>query len=118
MDDRIKEFCERLEFERKWLTSAGHLSSDIDIAFSAIRSKFLELFDKQEERTDKWISVKDRLPKEYDDILVCDIDNNVHEVFMTKTHHFLDRTGDKVKSVTAWMPLPAPYERSDDNEID
>ncbi len=51
MDDRIKEFCERLEFERKWLTSAGHLSSDIDIAFSAIRSKFLELFDKQEEPT-------------------------------------------------------------------
>ena len=56
MDDRIKEFCERLEFERKWLTSAGHLSSDIDIAFSAIRSKFLELFDKQEEPTGHWLN--------------------------------------------------------------
>ena len=62
----------------------------------------------------KWIPVSERLPKDGQSVLFCDIDNDImigyHVNGRPDTHFSQDGTYDDMKNVRAWMPLPKPYE--------
>jgi len=62
----------------------------------------------------QWISVKDRLPKNDGEFLVC-INNNCVTTAWFQYHFaeyygsrcaWIDCDGDKVENITRWMPLP------------
>ena len=62
----------------------------------------------------KWIPCSERLPDSKEYVLVTDYgETNIGRRFCGKW--WLDYCGDKMKDVTAWMPLPEPY-REDGNE--
>lgn len=59
----------------------------------------------------KWISVKDRLPEDYEKVLTCDAKGNIHIFF--HFHQFvypfgIDASDERYYEVTHWMPLPQP----------
>ena len=60
-----------------------------------------------------WIPVTERLPEEGGDVLYCDIDEYIHMGHRYANTWWSDC--EKVKNVTAWMPLPEPYKGGDDN---
>lgn len=65
----------------------------------------------------KWIPVKDRLPTLGEDVLICDCDGDVYVNFLhidDKWGH--DYSGNKLKNIIAWMPLPEPYEPQESGE--
>ena len=54
-----------------------------------------------------WIPVTERLPEGKQEVLVTEYgDTDIGRRFEGR---WLDRYGDKMKDVTAWMPLPEPY---------
>lgn len=62
----------------------------------------------------KWIPVSERLPKDGQSVLFCDIDDDIMLGYHVKgrpdTHFSQDGTFEDIKNVRAWMPLPKPYE--------
>lgn len=55
----------------------------------------------------KWIPVTEGLPEDKQEVLVTEYgDTDIGRRFEGR---WLDRYGDKMKDVTAWMPLPEPY---------
>ena len=54
-----------------------------------------------------WIPVTEGLPKEGGDVLYCDIDEYIYMGHRYANTWWSDC--EKVKNVTAWMPLPEPY---------
>ena len=70
----------------------------------------------QPERTGRWIPCSERLPDSKEYVLVTDYgETNMGRRFCDRW--WLDCCGDKLKDVTAWMPLPEPY-REEENETD
>jgi len=65
------------------------------------------------EQQPKWIPVSERLSKDGQNVLFCDIDNDImvgyHVKGRPKTHFSQDGTYEDMKNVRAWMPLPEPY---------
>ena len=64
-----------------------------------------------------WIPVTERLPAIGKSVLMCDIDGDIYLGHRTQCGYYCpDFYDDRVKNVTAWMPLPKPYvgERKDD----
>lgn len=61
-----------------------------------------------------WIPVSERLPKDGQSVLFCDIDDDIMLGYHVKgrpdTHFSQDGTFEDIKNVRAWMPLPTPYE--------
>ena len=58
-----------------------------------------------------WIPCSERLPDGKEYVLVTDYgETNIGRRFCGKW--WLDYCGDKMKDVTAWMPLPEPYHNS------
>ena len=56
----------------------------------------------------EWIPCSERLPDSKEYVLVTDYgETNIGRRFCGKW--WLDYCGDKMKDVTAWMPLPEPY---------
>jgi len=73
----------------------------------AIRNKLRKLPSVKVE-PQEWISVKDRLPDEHEEVLACDIDGDIHMGWMHDRTH-LSAIDDYYKNIVAWKPLPNPY---------
>lgn len=71
---------------------------------NAIMDAFDEYVDSNEPH---WIPVTERLPEIGGEILFCDIDGDIYVGHRAIGHWW--SVDDKVKNVTAWMPLPEPY---------
>ena len=63
-----------------------------------------------------WIPCKERLPEIGGEVLFCDIDGDIYVGHRAIGHWW--SVDDKVKNVTAWMPLPEPYKEAENNEAD
>ena len=61
----------------------------------------------------EWISVKDKLPEQYTDVIVLYDFGRVGVNWTNKENEFIDHPDCKV---THWMPLPTPPESGDDAE--
>lgn len=57
----------------------------------------------------EWISVKDRLPKPFRDVLAIMDNGDMHVLYMVQDgtwNRFFAERG--LKNITHWMPLPEP----------
>ena len=59
----------------------------------------------------EWISVNDRLPERYVNVLTCDIHGNIHENWLYKANPECWSHG---YNITHWMPLPQLPKEDDD----
>lgn len=86
----------------------------IDTAFAVATKSLIEIFEDEkcsifEEIGNEWISVKDRLPEGYKDVLVCDEIYGCFIAFYDKSHSVWYRKYRRaLTGVTHWMPLPEP----------
>ena len=80
--------------------------------------KELEFYIERDEMAikalERWIPVSERLPEDGQNVLFCDIDNDIMIGYHIKgrpdTHFSQDGTYEDMKNVRAWMPLPEPFE--------
>lgn len=57
-----------------------------------------------------WIPVTERLPDISKSVLICDIEDDIYLGHRTRYgDYYPDFYDDRIKNVTAWMPLPEPY---------
>jgi len=56
----------------------------------------------------RWIPVTERKPQRRSYVVVTDCDG-VEEAYYSSDGTWFDTLGDKLKDVTAWMPLPESY---------
>lgn len=56
----------------------------------------------------RWISVTERKPKKGDTAIVTDFDS-VTLAYLNDLGEWMEFDGNRLKGVTAWMPLPEPY---------
>ncbi|MBR2654358.1 MAG: DUF551 domain-containing protein [Lachnospiraceae bacterium] len=61
---------------------------------------------KQEQQ---WIPCSERLPERRKHYIVTDF-GSVEEAYYNCDEHWFSVDGNKLKDVTAWMPLPKPYD--------
>lgn len=68
----------------------------------------------------KWIPIRERMPKDRQMVLFCDIEDDIKIGYHIKgrpdTHFSQDGTFDDIKNVKAWMPLPEVYEEKEEAE--
>ena len=68
----------------------------------------------------RWISVRERMPKDRQMVLFCDIEGDIKIGYHIKgrpdTHFSQDGTFDDIKNVKAWMPLPEAHEEKEETE--
>lgn len=87
---------------RRYLTFFPKERMALDIAISALS-----------ENKGEWIPVSERLPKDGQSVLFCDIDDDIMVGYHVKgrpaTHFSQDGTYEDMKNVRAWQPLPEPY---------
>lgn len=68
----------------------------------------------------RWIPVEERLPEEDDRVILCTIYGIVKEGTYTERYGYAMRKGfftetcfEELCDVTAWMPLPEPYQKEE-----
>jgi len=57
----------------------------------------------------RWISVRKKPPKEGEDVIFCDIDGDIKIGHRVEDRFYENGSWDRIKDVTAWMPLPEAY---------
>lgn len=74
-------------------------------------NRIIDAADEYAESTmPRWIPVIERMPDISKSVLICDIEGDIYLGHRTRTGSFYPDFGDdRIKSVTAWMPLPEPY---------
>ena len=65
----------------------------------------------------QWIPCSERLPKRCNYYIVTDF-GKVDEAYYDSDGRWFSWGGNKLKDVTAWMPLPDPYEGGEQDEND
>lgn len=78
-----------------------------DIHFIRSDETYVRVLEAMEayalERTQKWISIKERLPKDYERVLFFDM-----LLKAWQTGYFVPSQSEVPEYVTHWMPLPEP----------
>lgn len=90
---------------------------------NGIRDAIIEVYDTPTiDAVSEWIPCSERLPSEYEEVLVCDKDGTM-EVCDLETFgrgvglKWTDKNGYECwLDVIAWMPLPKPYGERKENE--
>ena len=74
----------------------------------------------EEQCKHRWIPVEERLPEEDDRVILCTIHGIVKEGTYTERYGYAMRKGfftetcfEELCDVTAWMPLPEPYQKEE-----
>ena len=99
------EAIENIEYARRWLGSESDFSEEaLDMAIFALK--------KLEQ--DRWIPCKERLPEEDGWYLITEKTDGVkvQEGYFCRTRDGEPYWG--YLHVTAWRPLPAPYQEKED----
>lgn len=96
-DSYLKNFCNRF-CSVKECTSTQKKSCCIAIS----------LKDEPAVEVPQWIPCSERLPVNYNNILICQRDGYVN-VGYCSLNGFKDVNSYPYKDVVAWMPLPEPY---------
>lgn len=65
-------------------------------------------------KTGKWIAFKDEQPQVNVSVLICDVDGDIYISHRTMSDTYYDETGNWLKNLRAWMPLPEPYKEVDE----
>lgn len=110
------------------------------ISFDDTEKKAIETLQELINKVNKWIPIEQRLPDEYGEYLVYysyETDGSVREdkecgywivnfdtdmeafgewqdIYHPVSLGFLDSEFNEMNTVVAWMPLPEPYKRSDE----
>jgi len=76
----------------------------------------IDNYIEEQKHKPAWISVKDRLPNEDEDVILCSRRSQKH-VYVTYGHYHLfddkpyfENDCGGIRNVTYWMPLPEPPE--------
>ena len=77
-----------------------------------IAETIIDLCVKNQPTVNQWIDVKDRMPEEDKEVLICSqwgtIDVGWHyDTYWATEHNTYEEDGD----IVAWMPLPEPYKK-------
>ena len=67
----------------------------------------------QAHKVNEWIPVKEKMPKNYENVLVSCDNGEVDYGFYSDDHFVLDYIDDEAYPVIAWMPLPESYKGKD-----
>ena len=59
--------------------------------------------------TGHWIDIAEQKPDVGISVLVCDIEDDIYLTHLTRADRFFDDSGNCIKNIVAWMPLPKPY---------
>lgn len=78
---------------------------------------------EQLKESGRWIPVEERLPEEDDRVILCTKHGTVKGGTYTERYGYAMRKGfftencfEELRDVTAWMPLPRPYQEEEPNE--
>lgn len=80
-----------------------------------VGGKSLDMAIQALEQEPKWIPVSERLPEKDDLYLIC-FDDGEYELSYFLNGEFCCNSAFSYSGVTAWMPLPQPYEPKGVNE--
>ena len=59
-----------------------------------------------------WYKASEANPTPFNDVLFCDDQGEMYIGTMDALMRFVDKSGQSIKNVVAWMPAPEPYEET------
>ena len=88
-----------------------------NIDMAGVLYQHLTITSADEESKGEWIPVSERMPKDEQNVLFCDIDDDIMVGYHLKgrpnTHFSQDGSYEDMKNVRAWQPLPEPYKKGE-----
>ena len=109
MQEVFEKIIEKLEEEKNDLTDWYE-----DVAFGLGIKRSIEIVKQEAEQYNNgWISCSERMPEDEQVVLTCKCKSISILRYSTKTNHWYELRGNwwwSANMVTAWQPLPAPYQ--------